>query len=189
MPPGRGPVRGWTGTPGSGQRSAPAGLVRPLPGGVGDGVIHARRRSSPPTVEPSHGGDEGAPPLTAIHDRFTWSLGPKIPFPRDGTVPASFDTMHDTPPPGRSTDYRNSWGKDKHGVQLARPLVGQTRRSHSAKRRDLPGRSRFMRVLTPGPVNGWKRSETVGVDRVHPMQDAKRHRSTPPRRVQPPGGC
>lgn len=97
------PSDGWTGTPGSGQRSAPA-RPRPSPPWRGRGrrSIHARRRSSPPTVEPSHGGDEGAPPRTAIHDRFTWSLGPKIPFPRDGMVPASFDTIRYAPP--RSLD-------------------------------------------------------------------------------------
>ena len=163
--------RGGHGTPWVGARSAPA---RPRPyrpsrrGEGGTGSFAPRRRSlSSKIPEPSHGG-AGAPPRTALHDRFTWSEA-ETPdrtslFSRDGTVPAIERTTNPPPPADRpfygdhtgeggsppieQTTNRllpiarpcgNERGKDKHGGQLSRPLVGQTRRRYATP----PGRGRF----------------------------------------------
>ena len=163
--------RGGHGTPWVGARSAPA---RPRPyrpsrrGEGGTGSFAPRRRSlSSKIPEPSHGG-AGAPPRTALHDRFTWS-GAETPdrislFSRDGTVPAIERTTNPPPPADRPFygDHTGEGGsppierttnrllpiarpcgnervKDKHGGQLSRPLVGQTRRRYATP----PGRGRF----------------------------------------------
>jgi len=100
--------RGGHGTPWVGARSAPA---RPRPyrpsrrGEGGTGSFAPRRRSlSSKIPEPSHGG-AGAPPRTALHDRFTWSEA-ETPdrtslFSRDGTVPAIERTTNPPPPADR----------------------------------------------------------------------------------------
>ena len=148
------PVRGAYGNPPGRSSDLPRpGLVRPLPlrarSGTDLAFIRARRRSSPPITEPSHGGDQGAPPRTALHDRFTWfeaeTSDPRSLFPRDGTVPASF---HDTIRLSRELDGDT-------GTNGGRTNTASSLRGRSLGRRIAcatpPGRSRFRKVLTPGP--------------------------------------
>lgn len=110
-----GPVRGWTGPLGRGRGLPRPGLVRPLPGEVG-GRPFSAPEGAPFRVRAEPRGGRGRPPPKP---QFTIdllvrgrNLGPKIPFPRDGTVPASLrDTVRrNRLPPPRWTIQRISVG-------------------------------------------------------------------------------
>lgn len=169
MPPVGVPSEGGREPPGSRQRSAPA-RPRPSPPRRGRGrFIRAQRRSSLPRSSQATGGTKAPPPKT----QFTIDLRGSRPKPRtqdpfssrrDGPRLVSRTVIHGNParyatisirlPPGaRRIRTPEPRGKG----QTRRPACAAARWADASLYATPPGRSRFMKVLTPGPANFLRR--------------------------------